>query len=84
MIEQFALCKLQVIGRNSVWFMVLFSPVLIGRTNYFVLVFRQSFEKFSIINIQTINTWLNAPNDAWNFLEFLVVCTTCCILLSFL
>ena len=45
MIEQFALSKLQVISRNSVWFMALFAPVLIGRTNYFVLVFRQSFEK---------------------------------------
>ena len=85
MIEKFALSKLQVIGRNSVWFMALFAPVMIGRTNYFVLVFRQSFEKRSIINVQTINTWLNAPNDAWNFLKFLVACTTCCILLlSFL
>ena len=30
-----ALSKLQVIARNSDWFIALFAPVVIGRNNYF-------------------------------------------------
>ena len=39
--------ELQVIARNFYWFMALFVPVVIGQSNYFVLVFRQSFENRS-------------------------------------
>ena len=36
--------KLRVIPWNSDWFIVLFAPVVIGRSNYFGSGFRQSFE----------------------------------------
>ena len=36
--------KLQIIPRNSDWFMMLFAPFVIGWSNTLVLVFRQSFE----------------------------------------
>ena len=40
-----ALSTLQAIARNSDWFVELFAPVVIGRSNYFgTLIFRQSFE----------------------------------------
>ena len=38
-----ALSELQVIARNCDWFIALFAPVVIGRSNI-ALVFRQSFE----------------------------------------
>ena len=43
-----ALSELQVIARNSDWFLPLFAPVVIGRNNYFgIEIFLQSFEKRS-------------------------------------
>ena len=43
------LSNLQVITRNSDWFIVLFAPVVIGQSNHFGIVFRQSFENRSTI-----------------------------------
>ena len=44
-----ALSELKVIARNCDWFIALFAPVVIARSNCFqVLVFRQSFENRSI------------------------------------
>ena len=34
-----ALGKLQAIARNSDWFIMLFTPVLVGRSNYFGIGF---------------------------------------------
>ena len=42
--------ELQVIARNCDWFIALSAPVVIGRSNCFGLVFRQSFENRSIHN----------------------------------
>ena len=42
-----ALSELQVIARNCDWFIALSAPVVIGRSNCFDLVFRQSFENRS-------------------------------------
>ena len=39
-----------MIARNCDWFMALFVRVVIGRSNCFVLVFRQSFENRSIVD----------------------------------
>ena len=38
-----ALSKLQVIARNFDWFIALFPPVVIGRCNYFGIVFSTDF-----------------------------------------
>ena len=48
-----ALSELQVIATNCDWFIVLFAPVVIGRSNCFglVLVFRQSFENRFMCNV---------------------------------
>ena len=35
---------LQAIARNSVWFIVLFVPVVTGRSNYFGIGFLRSFD----------------------------------------
>ena len=43
-----ALSKLQVLVGNSDWLITLFVRVVIGRSNCFGLVFRQSFENRSI------------------------------------
>ena len=43
-----ALSKLQLTARNSNWFIALFDPVVISRSNYFwYRFFRQSFENRS-------------------------------------
>ena len=39
--------KSQVIARKCDWFIALFAPVVIGRSNYFGIGFRQSFENRS-------------------------------------
>ena len=39
-----ALSKLDVIARSSDWLIAQFAPVVVGRNNYLVLVFRQSLE----------------------------------------
>ena len=44
-----ALSKSHVIARKSDWFIALFSPVVIGRSKYFGMCFRQSFENRSDI-----------------------------------
>ena len=42
-----ALSKFQIIARNCDWLIALFVSVVIGRSNCFSLVFRQSFENRS-------------------------------------
>ena len=44
------LSKLQVIFRSSDWFIAQFVPLVIGWSNYLVLVFRPSFENRYIIS----------------------------------
>ena len=45
------LIKLQVNARKSDWFTPLFAPVVIGRSNYFGIGFRPSFENPSILKV---------------------------------
>ena len=58
--------ELQVIARNSDWFIALSDPVVIGRSNWLVLVFRQSFENRS--NLRR-NWWL-LPVTQCNYSAF--------------
>ena len=44
-----ALSKLQVISRNSDWFITLFSPIVIGRSNNFDVGFFDSREKTAVL-----------------------------------
>ena len=46
-----AFSELQIIARNCDWFIALFAPAVIGRSNCFGLVFRQSFENRSNKNV---------------------------------
>ena len=39
-----ALSKLQVIAGNSDWLIALFAPVVIGRSNYFVIGFSKDLK----------------------------------------
>ena len=58
-----ALSKLQVIARYSNWFIVLFAPAVIGRSNYLALLLRQSFE-----NHFTVMIFIVPLKDPMNFL----------------
>ena len=52
-----AVSKLQVIARKSYWFIALFSLVVIGRSDYLVLVFRRSFQNRSIERVLYQGHW---------------------------
>ena len=57
-----ALSKLQVIARNSDWFIAMFAPVVIGRSNYFGIGFFDSHLK-TALRKTILNILCGSPKD---------------------
>ena len=64
--------KWQVIARNSDWFVTLFAPVVIGRSVYLVVGFRQWVSEWVSVTIEpsigTLQIFGPMFPDLWNFL----------------
>ena len=64
------LSKLQVIARNSDWFIALFAPNVIGRSDYFGIGFRQPFDNRSVV-LSFVVTWFGHQRFDYLLLVFI-------------